>query len=178
MSVKSFFGIKWSTTSQTTASIINDDTVLDWSALDVTGYVTREKDGLKKFSVVSCCPEILSVRVEIFPTCVNAKCKRKVEVFGGQIFVNCAACARRLSVSKCPCSLNCTIDVEKDECTTTLTTFKDVLSTFFEEDIVQKYKGDPAVLEDTLLELEKIDFSYNTREIITSMNRHKEEDTV
>ena len=34
-----------------------------------------------------------------------------------------------------------------------------------------------AVLEETL-ELEKIDFSYNTRKIVSSMSGRKEEDTV
>eukprot|EP00794_Sanderia_malayensis_P002577 gene2577-2976_t len=142
VSVKSFFGIKLSTTSQTTASIVDDDTVLDWSTVDVSEYISREKDGLKKSSLLSCCPEIVSAHVGF----------------------------------KMPCGLNCTIDFEKDDCTITLTAFKDVLSTFFEEDIVKKYKGDPAALEDTLLELEKIDFSYNTRMVITNMKKHAEED--
>ena len=68
-------------------------------------------------------------------------------------------------MDKCPCIFNCQLAFAD----LTLWLPVDVASKYFKEDIVELFKKDENGFRMTLCLLENVDFTYNSKNIITSM---------
>ena len=124
-----------------------------------------------------CCPDILSVKLNIYPICTNRNCKgKKVTPLPRDITVECPKCTRLMLVTKCQCGLNGEINLEKDLKALTLTVFAEPLNKYFGEDFILKYKNNPHKLEENILLMENVDITYNSKRIILDIFYHKNDE--
>ena len=75
--------------------------------------------------------------------------------------------------AKCPLQLNCHIDISVDGKDRMLTIFAKELEEFLHEDILQEYSSALNKLEIKLLELENIDITYKSKNIVILIEEHK-----
>lgn len=171
VSTKDVHGIKLSTTLLSEAIKMPPRQLIDWSNIQLEDYKTESKKA-RYADTILFCPDIVNVKATPYPCCTNAKCKKKVNIIANEPLVRCFACSRKMLAEKCPLTINCVIEVEADAVEKTLTAFEDEMSSILEVD-VQEYANKIEELEIKLLALQKVDFKYNNKNIITSMELHK-----
>ena len=112
-----------------------------------------------------CCPELFGTTVSVGPSCVNVSCTKALQIVPGSRIVTCISCNRTMRVDMCPCIFNCQLAFVN----LTLSLPVDVASKYFKEGIVELFKKDETDLRMTLCLLENVDFTYNSKNIITWM---------
>ena len=170
VTIKHYEGKKLQTTPHSTAEEVKLEEVVDWTLvpeeLMAPGDSTAHR--VSRNSTITSA-DVVSVGINLYPICVNEKCARKVQILPGEKIVKCNNCLRKMLSSKCPCGLNCTLDVEADDAQITLTVFPTELGIFFQEDIIDTYTEKPDELEEKLLSLDNIDITYNKKNVITKI---------
>ena len=165
VNLKDYFGAKLSSTTLTNVTPVKSCKKLDWESIDITFYEQHKIHTQAKL----CCLEILNANVDIFPACSSASCKQKVTIVPGERIVRCTSCNRQMKPTSCLCTFECNLEFDDD---VSLSLPLEVLESFLEEDILSKYKNSISSLVEKLLYLEKIDYKYNTRNVITHMALH------
>eukprot|EP00794_Sanderia_malayensis_P013177 gene13177-14527_t len=175
---KHFYGRKLTANMETCIHEFQTALVIEWANIDVEMYAQREQIALEDANPTICCPDIESAEVNIYPVCKNPNCLSKVEFQPGDQFVKCVKCSRRMLLEKCLSGFTAMLDLCKENVVKSLSIQPNVLSLFFDPDIIQKYKDNTSALEEKLLLLENIDFTHNTKNIITSIKKHLKEHDV
>ena len=79
-------------------------------------------------------PAIFNGVVNIYPTCNNKQCKKKLSVTAGTVVVTCATCKRKLLIKKALVEVNVSQQLEDaEEKQQTVTIFKSILIELFGE---------------------------------------------
>ena len=106
-----------------------------------------------------------------FPGCINIGCGRPVVVIPDHPSTSCQKCKMTMKVSKCPCIFHCTLtlkDIEKP-----LNLPLEVLQSYLQLDVITfRSKQNIKSFKDSLLFIEKVDYFYNTKNVITHMKKH------
>ena len=144
------------------ASGITTDEMISKNASD-----TKEQPGRK-----ICCHEIGSLKV--FHKC--KACKNKLETVSGTGFSRCK-CGREYLKSRLKATPDCTqlvvlLDLEKGDSTESVSIFSDVLTAYFEVNVLTLYKDDLVQLKERLFKLSDVDFFVNVKNIVTVMKNH------
>ena len=149
------FGRKMATTGATTVTAV-EKIKIDWDCVDSV-----------KCDETVCCPDVLSVKLSTFLTCVNIDCKRKVMPYAGETTVTCTnpVCRRKMLLKRCRKSYNCELTFEKNDRQFTITLFPKVIENFFGECNIE-------LLEEKLLLLENFDITFTKRRIAVLMCDH------
>ena len=118
-----------------------------------------------------CCPEVVSVTLDVFPGCTNIPCGRPVAVIPDQPSTACQQCNTTMKVSQCPCVFHCTLTFEDMEKPLNLPL--EVLQSYLQQDVIKLCnKENIKSFKDSLLFIEKVDYFYNTKNVITHMKKH------
>ena len=114
-----------------------------------------------------CCPEVVSVTLNVFPGCTNIACGRPVVVISDQPSTSCQQCNTAVKVSKCPCIFYCTLTFEVMEkpLTIPLKLLNQYLIKFCSKENIKSFK-------DSLCFIEIVDYFYNTKNVITHMKKY------
>ena len=151
-----FNGLKLSTTNSTTLKQTDKSFTIAWHDIHPT-----------EVQHTICCPELLSVKINPYLVCVNNECKKKVVPYPGDLSVACKMCKRKMLIKKCAESFSCEVMLQKaEEKQVTLTIFPDVIEDFCGLSDVQ-------LIEDALLDLENVDFTYTLKKIVTKIAVHE-----
>ena len=78
-------------------------------------------------------------------------------------------------VENCKYDLNATIELQQKPKNITLTVFSNVLDKFFETNVIHTYKNNKEDLEGKILTLKNIDFKFNKKKVIISLNTQNKE---
>ena len=78
-------------------------------------------------------------------------------------------------VENCKYDLNATIELQQKLKNITLTVFSNVSDKFFETNVIHTYKDNKEHLEDKILTLKNIDFKFNKKKVIISLNTQNKE---
>ena len=118
------------------------------------------------------CPEVVSVTLDVFPGCTNIACGRPVVVIiPNQPSTSCQHCNTTMKVSKCPCIFHCTITFEDMEKPLNLPL--EVLQSYLQQDVIKLCsKENIKLFKGYLLFIEKVDYFYNTKNVITHVIKH------
>ena len=170
LSLKNFFGLKLSTTTSTiiTAASDADKVIPNLCESDLKEHLDHERMINDKLHPKLCCPELFGTTVSVGPSCVNMSCRKALQIVPGSRIVTCISCNMTMSVDKCPCIFNCQLAFAD----LTLSLPVDVASKYFKGDVVELFKKDETGFRTTLCLLENVDFTYNSKNIITSMTDH------
>eukprot|EP00794_Sanderia_malayensis_P013286 gene13286-14661_t len=153
----SFNGLKLSTIAASTFTLTS-------KVFDISMQSIQSSDA--KYTL--CCPDIISVKIHPYLVCVNFDCKKKVTPYPGDATVSWKSCKRRMLIKKCKQSYSCEITLQKkDEKQITLTIFPDVVNNFCGV-------TDVNLVEDALLVLEDVHFTFTQRKVVTKMFPHDE----
>ena len=114
------------------------------------------------------CPELFGTTVSVEPSCVNVSCTKALQIVPGSRIVTCIRCNMTMRVDECLCIFNCQLTFAD----LTLSLPVHVASKYFKEDIVELFKKDETGFRMTLCLLENVDFTHNSKNIITSMSDH------
>ena len=118
-----------------------------------------------------CCPEVVSVTLDVFPGCTNIACGRPFAVIPDQLSIACQQCNTTMKVSQCPCIFHCTLTFEDMEKPLNLPI--EVLQSYLQQDVIKLCnKENIKSFKDSLLFIEKVDYFYNTKNVITFMKKH------
>ena len=99
------------------------------------------------------------------PSSINMSCGKALQIFLGSRLVTCISCNMTMRVDKCPRIFNCQLA----SADLALSFPVDVASKYFKEDVVELFKKDETGFRMALCLLENADFTYNSKNIITSM---------
>ena len=102
-------------------------------------------------------------------------CNRKLNPVAGETKVQCSnpKCNSKQFLSKCPCGLNIDLQIEKDGKETEITIFPAIIDQFLDEDSITLFQSNPDLLEEKILNLENVDFTFNNKKVVTNMKTHK-----
>ena len=90
--------------------------------------------------------------VNIYPTCNNKQCKKKLSVPAGAVVVTCATCKRKLLSKKAMVEVNVSRQLENaEENQQTVTIFKSILVELFGEQFLSEAPNDSDILLERLL---------------------------
>ena len=154
-----FNGLKLSTTNTTTLKKTDKSFTIAWDDIHPT-----------EMHHTLCCPELLSVKVSPYFVCVNSECKKKVVPYPGDVSVACKTCKRKMLIKKCSESFSCEVMLRKaEEQQITLTIFPDVIQDFCGLSDVQ-------LVEDALLAMENVDFTYTLKKVVAEIAVHAKYD--
>ena len=132
-------------------------------------------------STTLCCPEVTSVKINAYPICTGKDIHgrdfgKKVTVIPGATTVKCDTCQSTVLARKCHLGLNIEFslkDLKDSSHEASITAFPKVLDKFFATYILHKYTDNPDGFEEELLQLENLDFIYNSKKVITNMQHHE-----
>ena len=99
---KGFYGLMMTTTR---ATIISSEGPVPFTLPQdaVTAYMELKKQLKNRLHPKICCPEVVSVTLDVFPGCTNIACERPVVTIPDQSSTLCPQCNTTMKVSKCPC---------------------------------------------------------------------------
>lgn len=166
LAVKNYCGIKLSTTPATIIEKKEKEAQLDWSEIDIKGYLDHEKKNVSSSTRVLKNAIIRTVSLNIFNTCTNDECARKVEFTAGGMFADCVICGAKMlkedCVKKCEGKVNVKgFDENELEKKITLGINIDVLINLFGEGNISEDDEKLQKIGEHLLLLRDIDISYN-----------------
>ena len=173
VTTKQYNGLKLTTTQYSKTEDFESEEIIDWHTIPVEEYMNDTTQHSAKKAMVACCPDINTVLINTYPVCISSKCGRKVSIVPGEKLVQCIWRSKRMLAAKCPLQLNCHIDISVDGKDRTLKIFANELEEFLHEDILQEYSSALNKLEIKLLELENIDITYNSKNIVILIEEHK-----
>lgn len=167
LNLKHYFGLKLSTTKRTTVSNVDMEVPIPSLSDDaVTQHQSHSDDIHHKLNPILCCPEISSVNIEILHCCVNKTCLQIVTTIPGKRVVSCQHCKNTMRADKVVKKFHCTIVVGEGQ---SLMLPLDVLESFFN---LESSLEDVEDLKEKLLFMENVDFTINTKGVITKMEGH------
>ena len=170
LNLKNFFVKKLSTTTSTTIALSEEQETKPVLTDDVTkSYIDHEKEINVALNPQLCCPELMGTNVTIDAACTNIKCAKPVATVPGEKTVTCMNCNNMMRVEKCKCIFKCMLLFEN----ITLLLPADVASLYFKEDIMMLYQRDEKKLKNMLCFLENVDYTYNSKNIVTKMSDHQ-----
>ena len=117
----------------------------------------------------SCCPEIINGSIDLLPACTNASCQKKIVIVPGENLVWCTYCARCMKPTACVNLFEAILQFE----TIALSLLLHVLEDFLMEDVIAEYR-DMDLLIEIILYMKNIDYQYNSRNIVTNVNKRRE----
>ena len=157
--VQHYQGIKLASTTNTSLNNADEDVTVDWDS-------TKVKVDINKL----CCPTVSCVKSSTFYLCISLSYRKKVTPYSGETTVTCSnpGCKRKMLVKRCKASYNVDVTFDTDgEQQQTLTIFERTLVCFFHDESITAEK-----IEDMLLELENLDYTYNNKKVVLEMKRH------
>ena len=119
MFLKDFYGLKLTTTK---ATIVPSEGPVSFTLPQdaVTTYMELNKQLKNHLHPKICCPEVVSVTLDVFPGCTNIACGRPVVAIPDQPSTSCQQGNTTMRVSKCPCIFHYTLTFEDMEKTLNL----------------------------------------------------------
>ena len=159
--------------STTTSAIITatsdaDKVITNLCESDLKEHLDHEKMINDKLHPKLCCPELFGTTVSVGPSCLNLSCTKALQIVSGSRIVTCISCNMTMWEDKCPCIFNYQLAFAD----LTLSLPVDVASKYLKEDLVELFKKDETGFRMTLCLLDNVDFTYNSKNIITSMTDH------
>ena len=137
----------------------------------VTAYMELKKQLKNRLHPKICCPEVVSVTLDVFPGCTNIVYGRPVVAVSDQPSTSCEQCNTTMKVSKCPCIFHCTLTFEDMEMSLNLSL--EVLQSYLQQDAIKLCSNENIKsFKGYLLFIEKVDYFYNTKKVITFMQKH------
>ena len=127
---------------------------------------------------VMCCPEIESIIVDSFMVC--KKCTKKIKVIPGTGLIMCQQCNREYLIENVKNNersyqMTFSLDLRNDRNAVSATVFSSTLSEFFSENVLDHFNN-LTYLKRKILQLNKIDFTINSKRIVTKMLRHHDDE--
>ena len=159
VTIENYYGLRLYTTAKTTLLKQEEQIDIEWSKCNITPETST-----------LCCPNILSVKVNLYLECINSSCKRKVNVFPGEKKTTCDSCKRKMLVSNLKKNLKVEIhlsDKDDNQKEYILTAFPNSLKNVLDLDNKEEEE-----IEDMLMELINVDITYNKKNIIVSVSAH------
>ena len=171
VTLKTYFGPKVGTTKA--SSFVQKQPTVSFTISNdiVNSYVENLKQLRDRLNPKLCCPEVSAVTVELISGCNNKNCLQPVVVIQGEPTITCMNCNSMMKIDKLLSVFQCTITFDDHE--KPLTVPLDVLQNFYKEDIIQLCQQDIKSFKQGLVFLEKVDFTYNTKNIVTNMKKHE-----
>ena len=115
-----------------------------------------------------CCPELLNNELDVFPGCTNKQCNKPINLLPGANIVTCHQCRRTMRADKCSCIFHCVMSFEDKMLILPI----GVVSAFLKEDVINMCQTDIDTFKEIFFFLANVDYIYNTKNIITAMERH------
>ena len=170
LALKNFFGLKLSTTTSTniTATSDADKVIPDLCESELKEHLDHENMINDELHPKLCCPELFGTTVSVGPSCVNMTCGKALQIVPGSRIVIRINRSMTMRVDKCPRIFNCQLTFAD----LTLSLPVDVAPKCFKEDAAELFKKDETGFRMTLSLLENMDFTYNPKNIVTSMTDH------
>ena len=165
---KSYYGQKLYTRRETQVIPMDDADapIIDWDNIDLNPPpVTPRKQPSNQLTATG----VSSLKLSFYPICTSAKCQKKIVVLPGDDILECGECGNSMLIEKRKESFDAVIQFENDGSNTTLTAFPDILTKYFKENVIAKYKEHPQALKKKILQMENILVSYNSKRIITNI---------
>ena len=132
--------------------------------------VTQESSASKSV----CCPSVLNGSVNIYPTCNNPVCRKKLNVPAGATLVACTYCQKKLLIKNASVDVNAVLQIQEDaKDLLNVTIFQQQLKELFGEDCLTEALADPDNLLEKLLSLEGYDFQLGFQsKIVSKISKH------
>ena len=168
--LKNFYTLKLTTTRATIAS--SEGPVSFTLPQDaVTTYMELNKQLKNCLHPKICCPEVVSVILDVFPGYTNIACRRPVVVIPDQPSTSCKQFNTTMKVSKCLCIFHCTLTFEDMEQPSNLP-LEDIQS-YLQQDVIKLCsKENIKSFTDSLLFIKKVDYFHNTKSLLIHMKKH------
>ena len=158
--VQHYQGVKLASTTNTSLNNVDEDVTVDWDDIKVKVDVNK-----------LCCPTVSCVKSSTFYLCISLSCRKKVTPYPGETTVTCSnpGCKRKMLVKRCKASYNVDVTFDTDaEQQQSLTIFERTLVNFFNDESITVEQ-----IEDKLLELENVDYTYNNKKVVLEMKKHQ-----
>lgn len=135
---------------------VNSTIEASWNSVDFEDYIQHDKVVFNKMNPLLCFPEISNIMLDIYPACMNEKCKAKLNITLGAKIVTCTQenCKKLSRIDKCRLGFNCLIDFENSA---SLNLPADILEKFIGEEI-STYQTNTNSLFEKKLFFENIDY--------------------
>ena len=132
--LKDFYGLKL---TKTRATIIPSEGPVSFALSQdaVTTYMELNKQLKNCLHPKTCCPEVVSVTLDVFSGCTNIACRRPVVVIPDQPSTLCQQCNTAMKMSKFPCILDCVLTFEDMEKPLSLPL--EVLQGYLQQDVIK-----------------------------------------
>ena len=115
--------------------------------------------------------EMVSVSLDVFPGCTNIAWGRLVVAIPDQPSTSCQRCNTTMKVSKSQCIFHCRLNFEDMEQPLKLPL--EVLQSYLQQDVIKLCsKENIKLFKGYLLFIEKVDYFYNTKNVITHVIKH------
>ena len=131
-------------------------------------YIDKDQEIKDIVNPVLCCPEVANIDVEVFPGCTNDQCAKPVTLTPGAKIVTSHHCKCTMRSDKCNCVFHCIISFDDKNLKLPL----QIISSFLQEDIIEMWQRNIDTFKEKLLFMENVDYTYNTKNVITAMNYH------
>ena len=166
LNLKDFYGIHKLTTTLSTNIISTDETFeVDMTKIKSIDWIKLEKDEKEKSFPSIINAVLINCEVEIYPSCTNKKCLKKINPPEEPTF-SCPHCGRRLVKEFLSIGVSGLIEIENGEDDIELTFNTDVLKPVIEN--IHQFIGKKEQLADQIINLSKkakITYSYLKKEI-------------
>ena len=169
VTLKNYFGKKLTASKMSVATV--HKSTQDFPTLDEVvfkSYLDKDEEIKKMVNPKLCCPELLNIELDVFSGCTNKQCSKPLNLVPEAIIVTCHHCSLTMRADKYSCVFHCVMSFEDKM----LTLPTEVVSTFLKEDVINMCQTDIGSLKEKLLFLENADYIYNSKNIITAMERH------
>lgn len=159
---------KLTTTYLTRAKVMGDaDFDVNMEDIEIVNWKKLEADEKEK-SHPTITGSIVGCQVDIYPTCISKSCRRRVTVPPGEERFSCNHCGQRLFSNKLHTGFVASVDIEPDvveeeddDEIMQLTCFSESLAPFFGKSFFKNFNGEKHILEDKILDLEKVIVTYS-----------------
>ena len=175
VSIKNYFGKKLNTSTTTKISEHDQQMDINWTSIEMTDFKKQENEIKERTTPTLCCPDVLSAKINIFPTCPTPNCLKRIEVPGDIKVVKCPSCANRSLTKKLNASFIGEINFEHKGEVYQLTVFPETLNKYLSKDVIKEYWGKTETLEIEILELFDIDVTYSvSKKVILKIVDHED----
>ena len=155
MFLKDFYGLKLTTTK---ATIVSSEVPVSFTLPQdaVTTYMELNKQLKNRQHPKICCPEVVSVTLDVFPGCTNIMYGRPVVAIPDQPSTLYQQCNTTMKVSKCPCIFHYTLTFQGMKKPLNLPL--EVLQSCLQQDVIKLCsKENIKSFKDSLLFIKKVD---------------------
>jgi len=142
VSIKHYFGKKLNSSTVTKIKKYYNPIEIDWTIVEMTIFKKQQKEVKTRTSPTLCCPDGLSAKLNIFPTCPTPNCHKRIELPGDIKIVRCASCGNRSLAKKLHAAFIGEINFIHKEKTYQLTIFPEVLNKYLSKaNVVKRILG-------------------------------------